>query len=144
MFGFLKTTLVGAAVAATTLTAAVPANAGDWYRHRSYHHSYNHHHSNAGNIVAAGIIGAAAGAVLGTVLSPPRPAPAPVYVDPYPRYPAAPTYYRPEPRVVYVQPAPEPWTQAWYTECAARYRSFDPGSGTYMGYDGQRHFCALN
>ena len=146
MFGFIKTTLVGAAVAATALTAAAPANAQDWHRH----HGYHHHRGNAGDIVAAGIIGAAAGAVLGSVLAPP----APVYVDPYPRYPSypaystyyrpAPTYYRPAPRVVYVQPAAQPWTRAWYNDCAARYRSFDPGSGTYLGYDGARHFCTLN
>ena len=30
---------------------------------------------------------------------------------------------------------------AWYRYCAARYRSFDPASGTYMGYDGHRHRC---
>lgn len=136
MNGFVKSMLIGAAVAATALTATVPANAGGWH-HRHGHH---YHHGNGGDIVAAGILGAAAGAVLGSVLTPP-PAPAPVYVDPYPRHR---TYYRPAPRVVYVQPAPEPWTRAWYNDCSARYRSFDPGSGTYLGYDGQRHFCDLN
>jgi hypothetical protein len=25
--------------------------------------------------------------------------------------------------------------------CARRYRSYDPASGTYMGYDGVRHVC---
>jgi hypothetical protein len=25
--------------------------------------------------------------------------------------------------------------------CAQRYRSYDPASGTYMGYDGRRHVC---
>jgi len=25
--------------------------------------------------------------------------------------------------------------------CAQRYRSYDPGSGTYLGYDGHRHAC---
>jgi len=25
--------------------------------------------------------------------------------------------------------------------CFSRYRSYDPGSGTYMGYDGRRHPC---
>jgi hypothetical protein len=25
--------------------------------------------------------------------------------------------------------------------CAQRYRSYDPSSGTYMGYDGSRHAC---
>jgi len=27
--------------------------------------------------------------------------------------------------------------------CDARYRSYDPGSDTYMGYDGHRHYCRL-
>ncbi|MGL9620287.1 BA14K family protein [Bradyrhizobium sp. U531] len=25
--------------------------------------------------------------------------------------------------------------------CAQRYRSYDPGSGTYLGHDGMRHAC---
>jgi hypothetical protein len=25
--------------------------------------------------------------------------------------------------------------------CAQRYRSYDPGSGTFLGYDGRRHAC---
>jgi hypothetical protein len=27
------------------------------------------------------------------------------------------------------------------SNCAARFRSFDPASGTYLGRDGQRHSC---
>jgi hypothetical protein len=27
------------------------------------------------------------------------------------------------------------------SSCAQRYRSYDPSSGTYLGYDGQRHSC---
>lgn len=30
---------------------------------------------------------------------------------------------------------------AYQQSCAARYRSYDPGSGTYLGYDGLRHSC---
>jgi hypothetical protein len=26
-------------------------------------------------------------------------------------------------------------------DCALRYRSYDPASGTYVGYDGRRHSC---
>ena len=29
----------------------------------------------------------------------------------------------------------------WVSYCFSRYRSFDPASGTYMGYDGRRHVC---
>jgi hypothetical protein len=30
-----------------------------------------------------------------------------------------------------------------YYRCQARYRSFDPDSWTYLGYDGDRHYCRL-
>lgn len=29
----------------------------------------------------------------------------------------------------------------WMSYCFSRYRSFDPASGTYIGYDGRRHVC---
>lgn len=29
----------------------------------------------------------------------------------------------------------------WMSYCFSRYRSFDPATGTYMGYDGRRHVC---
>ena len=32
-------------------------------------------------------------------------------------------------------------TADWVASCRARYRSFDPASGTYLGYDGYRHYC---
>ena len=35
----------------------------------------------------------------------------------------------------------EPWTDEWFAWCDARYRSFDPNTGTFLGYDGRRHFC---
>lgn len=37
-------------------------------------------------------------------------------------------------------PAPPPYDPdvAW---CMRHYRSYDPGSGTYLGYDGYRHPC---
>ena len=27
--------------------------------------------------------------------------------------------------------------------CSARYRSYDPASDTFLGYDGYRHYCNL-
>ncbi len=29
----------------------------------------------------------------------------------------------------------------WIASCERRYRSFDRSSGTYLGYDGYRHYC---
>ena len=42
------------------------------------------------------------------------------------------------PPVVYGAPAPVGGDIAY---CMQRYRSYDPNSGTYLGYDGQRHPC---
>ncbi|WP_332123039.1 BA14K family protein, partial [Azorhizobium caulinodans] len=38
-------------------------------------------------------------------------------------------------------PPPPPPPANWYAYCASKYRSFDPRTGTYMGYDGRRHPC---
>jgi uncharacterized protein YcfJ len=37
--------------------------------------------------------------------------------------------------------APEPWTDAWYDYCSAKYRSFDADSGYYLAYSGTYRFC---
>ena len=49
--------------------------------------------------------------------------------------PPPPAYYGP------VSYGPPPWTPDWYAYCATRYRSFDPGTGYFMGYDGRPYFC---
>ncbi|WP_319533537.1 BA14K family protein [uncultured Cohaesibacter sp.] len=46
--------------------------------------------------------------------------------------------YRPAP-VYYGSPAP--WTPGWYSYCSSRYRSFNPHTGYFRGYDGRLHFC---
>ena len=38
-------------------------------------------------------------------------------------------------------PGYAPRSAAWYSYCESRYRSFDPRSGTFLGYDGRRHVC---
>lgn len=37
----------------------------------------------------------------------------------------------------------EPWSPGWYEYCRGKFRSFDAKSGTYLGYDGKRHFCVV-
>ncbi|ODN69201.1 BA14K family protein [Methylobrevis pamukkalensis] len=32
-------------------------------------------------------------------------------------------------------------SQGYYAYCSSKYRSFDASSGTYVGYDGNRHYC---
>jgi hypothetical protein len=52
---------------------------------------------------------------------------------------AAPRYYYDDPGYYYgpeVYAGPGPDAEAY---CEQRYRSYDPASGTYLGYDGLRH-----
>jgi hypothetical protein len=37
--------------------------------------------------------------------------------------------------------APVARSDDWIAYCSSKYRSFDPASGTYLGYDGLRHVC---
>jgi len=39
--------------------------------------------------------------------------------------------------------ASDGYTQAWLDSCSRRYRSFDPVSGTYVGFDGVVRPCVL-
>ena len=114
---FIKTTAAALAFAigATSFVASAEA------RHR-------HHH---GDALAAGIFGFAAGAILSSALAPRY------YYQPAPVYAAPPVIYGPTPAYY----APEPWTSDWYSYCSSRYRSFDPQSGYFLGYDGNYHFC---
>jgi hypothetical protein len=59
----------------------------------------------------------------------------PDYYDYGPDYYADNTYYDSGPEVAVVQGGADP------SYCAQRYRSWDPATGTYLGYDGQRHPC---
>jgi hypothetical protein len=59
------------------------------------------------------------------------------YYAPAPVYAAPPVYGAPGP--VYGAQAPVAGDAVAY--CSRRYRSYDPASGTFLGYDGQRHPC---
>ncbi|WP_182086737.1 BA14K family protein [Aureimonas sp. ME7] len=144
----MRKTLLALVTSALALGAAVPAaEAEPW--------GYRHHRSNTGDVLLGGAVGLAAGALLGSALSQPRYAEPPVQ------------YYEPPPRPVYVAPpsyedtipAPPPYRarQARYYDdygyssprgshverCFARYRSYDPRSDTYVGYDGYARRCNL-
>lgn len=56
---------------------------------------------------------------------------APGYYDYYPGYAYAPGPYVAGPVVA----------ENGASYCAARFRSYDPASGTYLGFDGLRHPC---
>ena len=79
--------------------------------------------------LGAGLLG---GAIVGGALAAPYYYGEPYYPYGEPAYPSAaygPGYY----------PAPGIGGGASY--CASRYRSYDPATGTYLGYDGVRHPC---
>ncbi len=81
-------------------------------------HAQYHHGGGWGGFAA----GAAVGAILGGMLAAP-------YYGPGPYYYPAPGYYGGGYEADAVR------------YCMQRFRSYDPGSGTYLGYDGYRHPC---
>jgi len=125
--------LSGLAAAAIGSVAAVPANAFPvardatvavaparieqvQYRRRHGYRGWRHHrHYGYGAGVGAGIAGLAAGAIIGGAIANSQ----------------APDYYG-------VAPAPAGNAIAY---CEQRFKSYDPASGTYLSYDGDRHPC---
>jgi hypothetical protein len=136
-----KTAILSAAVAATTLATLPAASANDW----RYHH-YRGHHGGNGDAVAAGVLGLAAGALIVGALNNPQPGYYGPGYDGYyggPRPVPVPRYYA-APRVAYNAGYAEPWTRGWYEYCSDRYRTFNGRTGTFVGNDGERHFCTTN
>lgn len=90
------------------------------YRRHGHYHGYRggYYRRDRGAAVAAGVLGGLAlGAMIGAATAAPPPPP--------------PAYYGP----AY---APD---DDWLAYCSSKYRSFDPRTGTYLGYDGLRHPC---
>jgi hypothetical protein len=86
-----------------------------YYGRPYYGRPYGYYRRDRGNALAAGAAGLAAGAIIGGALAQQQAqAAAPVYAAP---------------------------NQSAVAYCAQRYRSYDPASGTYLGYDGLRHPC---
>lgn len=101
---------------------------------RHHHRDYRHYRRHGNDAAAAAIIGLATGAIIAGALT--TRVPQPTYVVPE---------YRPaRPKVITLGSDLEPWTTGWYQWCDARYRSFNPKTGTFRGYDGQDHFCVPN
>ena len=107
-------------------TSASDASAQRWGRHHGGwgHHGGWRHHGGWGWGAGAGL---AAGAIIGGAL-----ASRPYYgYGPGYYYGGAPDYYA-------AVPAPSGNADAY---CSQRFKSYDPASGTYLGYDGIRHPC---
>ncbi|HWV41999.1 BA14K family protein [Pseudorhodoplanes sp.] len=87
------------------------------WRGRPYYGYHRHYGRDAA--IAGGIIGGLAlgAAIAGAASAPPPP----------PGYAPAPGYAPPPPD--------------WIAYCASKYKSFNPATGLYLGYDGQYHPC---
>jgi BA14K-like protein len=101
--------------------AALPASAA-WGWHGGWHHGWGDWEW--GGAAAAGVVGGALAAATAPLW-------APGYYDYYPGY-----VYGPGP---YIAVTPPVGSSVAY--CEARFRSYDPATGTYLGFDGLRHPC---
>ena len=90
---------------------------------------YRHHHRGGGGGFAGGIIGGVIGGVLGGAIFAPRP-----YYEP-------PVYYQPPQPQPYYQPQPGYVSHEQIAYCMRRFRSYNPQTGVYFGYDGRYHSC---
>ncbi|MFD0986654.1 BA14K family protein [Methyloligella solikamskensis] len=136
----LSAVLAAALIGITAVSYSVPAAAGDRYHgynrgDRAYDRGYNrgyrqgkyNHKDDHGDALAAGIIGLGVGAMIGSAAASPPPPPPPAY-----------SYYGP---AEYSYGGPPAWSPDWYAYCSSKYRSFNPRTGYFMGYDGRAHFC---
>lgn len=136
-FGLKKVaglTLSSLAVAGMLAVSAAPASAaprhhgwnsqGNHQMHRSHrnhrsHRAYRGHRRDNWQAPAAGLLGLGAGLIIGSAIaSPPPPPPPPAY-----------------------RGSPRAWSPDWMAYCTSKYRSFNPRTGYYLGYDGDYHFC---
>jgi hypothetical protein len=82
------------------------------YGRRYYGRPGYYYRRDRGNAAAAGVLGLATGAIIGGAIA--QQQRQPVYVAP---------------------------NQGSVAYCSQRFKSYDPASGTYLGYDGRRHPC---
>lgn len=132
-------------------------------KHRRFHNRngrgyrgnirHSNRKNNNGDLIAAGIIGLAVGAIIADSASKhSHSTPGYTYAEPqYRSYEPGYKVYDPqydnyssnEPNVIRYNDVVsyEPWTPGWQAWCEDNYRSFNPRTGTFRGYDGLDHFC---
>ena len=135
----LSKTAIAAVAAAATLASTFNAEAGDWRRKHHRPVIVQQHNDDA---LVTGLIGLAAGAIIIGALTQPKPVYQPRPVTVY-DYPAAPRVIH-APQVIDYDEGLEPWSRQWFRYCTNRSQSFNPETGTYLGHDGRRHFCAAD
>lgn len=119
---------LAALVLSGAVALATPASAQRW--HRSW-----------GGPVGAGVAGLAAGAVIGGAIASSQYGWGPGYTPGY--YGYDPGYYAYEPGYAAAPDVTiiEGGAGGSVAYCMQRFKSYDPRSGTYLGYDGVRHPC---
>ena len=115
-----------ALTACTVLATSAPASAAPWGWHRGWGGWGGWHGGGWGGAVAAGVIGGALAAATSPLW-------APGYYDYDPGYAYGPGYA--------VAPAPVLGGGGGVAYCESRFRSYNPATGMYLGYDGQYHPC---
>jgi BA14K-like protein len=120
----LSGSTVLALTALTVVAGTGAASARPWFQHR-YGYGW------PGAAIAAGVVG-------GAVAAATSPFWAPGYYNFYPGYAYAPTYGN---TYGYVTAPAITVAQGDVAYCEARFRSYNPAAGTYLGYDGLRHPC---
>jgi len=113
-----------ALTACTVLATAAPASAAPW----GWHHGWGWRGGGWGGAVAAGVIGGALAAATSPLW-------APGYYDYYPGYAYGPYGYAVAPGPVIAQGGNS------VAYCEQRFRSYNPATGMYLGFDGQYHPC---
>lgn len=127
---------LAALVLSGAMAAATPASAQRW----------NHGGWGWGGPAAAGAAGLATGAIIGGAIA------SGAYGPGYYGYGYGPGYapgydygsaygYEPGPGVAATETTVVPGGGDASAYCAQRFRSYDPATGTYMGYDGVRRSC---
>lgn len=123
------------------------------YRPQRHQQNGNHNGISRDDALGIAILGVVGGVIIGSALNQNRqqhvvrqpqyqPQYKPRHYQNTRQFPPAPR--RNEPRVITLNGSLEPWTASWYNYCDDRYRSFNPKTGTYRGYDGKDHFCVAN
>lgn len=144
----INSLVIVASIAAISVTSVSTAQA---HKIKVKHHHQKHvqKQNNGNNAVVWGIIGLAAGAIIAGSAN--NRSQQHRVITPQKRHPGA-NHFPQAPRQTHRQKRKyqqaqqqgyAPWSRNWYNYCDNKYRSFNPSTGTFRGYDGRDHFCVV-